>query len=288
MAGFQIHNPDLHMHSVFSDGTDTPSELIAKVRAAGVDLFSLTDHDCLDGCRMVRDVLQPGDPLFINGVELSCEDADGKYHILGYGYDPEKPTLQQAVDYTHAIRSEKAEKRMHYLESLGFCFTKEEKEKLFSLKNPGKPHFAQLLMDKKYLPNKAAAFAAVSGYHGKEEKLAPRTAIEAILQSGGIPVLAHGILADGSKCLTSEEICSRVLKLERMGLMGLECYYSGYTGQQQEIMLNLAEKFDLMVTAGSDYHGANKPVRIGQIHSVDCCRMERFYCAVHLQMYGAR
>lgn len=282
MTDFQIHNPDLHMHSIFSDGTDTLPELISGVRAAGIDAFSLTDHDCLDGCRMMQEILQPGDPLFINGVELSCEDESGKYHILGYGYHPEKPSLQQAVEYTHALRREKAQNRMQYLESMGFRFTDAEKAKLFSLKNPGKPHFAQLLMQKGYLPDKTAAFAAVSGYHGSEEKLTPQAAITAILRSDGIPVLAHGVLADGSQKLTSEEIRSRVGNLKKMGLMGLECFYSGFTGHQQETMLHLAEEYDLLVTAGSDYHGKNKRVILGQTNVENCRRMEQFFCEVHL------
>lgn len=288
MTDFQIRNPDLHMHSIFSDGTDTLPEMISGVRAAGIDVFSLTDHDCLDGCRKMQEILQPGDPLFINGVELSCEDESGKYHILGYGYHPGKLALQQTVEYTHALRREKAQNRMQYLESRGFCFTDAEKEKLFSLKNPGKPHFAQLLMQKGYLPDKTAAFAAVSGYHGREEKLTPQAAITAILGSDGIPVLAHGILADGSRKLTSEEIRSRVVKLKDMGLMGLECFYSGFTGQQRETMLHLAKAYDLLITAGSDYHGKNKPVRLGQTNAEDCRCMEHFFHEVYLSAVSHR
>ena len=78
---------DLHMHSTVSDGTDTPQELLRRVREAGIRLFALTDHDALKGCAMIRKVRSAGDPRLLNGVEFSCQDEQGKYHILGYHYD---------------------------------------------------------------------------------------------------------------------------------------------------------------------------------------------------------
>lgn len=280
MADYPFHNPDLHIHSTYSDGTDTPAALLAKVRQANVDFFSLTDHDCMDGCREIAAALKPNDPLFVCGVELSCEDACGKYHILGYGYDPEKPALRQTVAMTHAVRRRKTENRLDYLENLGYRFTAEEKKYLLAASNPGKPHFARLLLDNGYASDKTGAFAIVSGYHGREERLSPEAAIAAITQSGGIPVLAHGILADGSKNLSFEEIRSRVSRLQAFGLMGLECFYSGYTPDQREIMLALARNFSLLVTAGSDYHGDNKSVRLGQTNTADFTPMMGFYSAL--------
>lgn len=275
-------NPDLHIHSCFSDGTDEPEELIGKAAAAGLDLFALTDHDCFEGCQRVRAALRPGDPEFIGGIELSCEDANGKYHMLGYCYDLDKPSLRDAVALTHSARLEKAENRMRYLESLGYTFSEGEVQELLAQKNPGKPHFAQLLMQHGYAAEKAEAFRIISGYRGREFRLTPEMAIDAILQSDGIPVLAHGILGSGSQSLTREEISARVSRLKKAGLMGLECYYSRYTPEQQEIMLELAEREHLMVTAGSDYHGKNKPVALGQTNQPDPKKMQRFYKAVEL------
>lgn len=286
MADYPFLNPDLHIHSTFSDGTDTPGALLSKVRAAKVDFFSLTDHDCVDGCREIAAALQPNDPLFVCGVELSCEDERGKYHILGYGYDPEKPALRQTVAMTHAVRRRKTENRLDYLENLGYRFSADEKSRLLSASNPGKPHFARLLLDNGYASDKTQAFAIVSGYHGREERLSPEAAIAAIIQSGGIPVLAHGILADGSKSLSLEEIRSRVSRLQAYGLMGLECFYSGYTPDQREIMLGLARDNSLLVTAGSDYHGDNKPVRLGQTNAGDLACMGEFYTAVQPLLFA--
>ena len=90
MERISFQKPDLHMHSVYSDGTDTPESLLQNVRAAGLDLFALTDHDTAEGGAAVRALLRPGDPAFIGGVEFSCRDGRGKYHVLGYGFDAYK------------------------------------------------------------------------------------------------------------------------------------------------------------------------------------------------------
>jgi len=273
--------PDLHMHSIYSDGTDAPAELIANVRKAGIDLFALTDHDTAEGCAAVEALLQPGDPRFIGGIEFSCRDAMGKYHMLGYCYDVKKKPIRDAVAFAHEIRMQKLYNRFDFLrEQYGFTFTDSEKEALCSLKNPGKPHFAALLLEKGYVPDKAAGFEIFSGYHGHEPSLAPEAAIDAILEADGIPVLAHGILADGSKNLSREEITQRVARFKAAGLMGLECYYSTFTPQQKEIMLSLAKEYNLFVTAGSDYHGFNKPVRLGQTNDPDPEHLRRFYAVI--------
>ena len=97
MKRITYQKPDLHMHSVYSDGTDTPELLLRNVRAAGLDIFALTDHDTAEGCDAVRALLQPDDPVFIGGVEFSCKDARGKYHMLGYCYDVKKPAIRETV-----------------------------------------------------------------------------------------------------------------------------------------------------------------------------------------------
>ena len=119
-----FQKPDLHMHSVYSDGTDTPEILLQNVRAAGLDLFALTDHDTAEGGAAVRALLRPGDPAFIGGVEFSCRDGRGKYHVLGYGFDAEKPSIRAAADFAHHTRILKMQNRFGYLaRRFGFTFT---------------------------------------------------------------------------------------------------------------------------------------------------------------------
>ena len=133
MKRITYQKPDLHMHSVYSDGTDTPELLLRNVRAAGLDIFALTDHDTAEGCDAVRALLQPDDPVFIGGVEFSCKDARGKYHMLGYCYDVKKPAIRETVAFAHNNRILKTQDRFRYLqERFGFTFTGEERAELLA------------------------------------------------------------------------------------------------------------------------------------------------------------
>lgn len=274
-------HPDLHLHSSVSDGSDSPVELLEKVRESDIDVFSLTDHDTYLGCQQIKENLREGDPLFIGGIELSCQDEFGKYHILGYSYDVNKSSIRDAVEITHQARRDKAANRIRYLQEVcGFTFAQEEIDELLKNENPGKPHFVSLLMKKNYVEDKEAGFRIMDGYHGKERRLTPAEAIDAILMADGIPVLAHGILADGSKRLTEGQVADRIARLKKFGLMGAECYYSSFDDEQRDIMLSLAKKNNLMITAGSDYHGSAKTVKLGSSGNPDPENMRRFYRAV--------
>ena len=281
MKRYEFLRPDLHLHSHCSDGTDSPAELLQKVRATNVDFFSLTDHDTVQGCETVISQLQVGDPAFVRGVEFSCEDAEGKYHVLGYGFDPSLPAVDDLASYGHALRMEKAENRFRFLqERYGFCFPEEEKQELFSMQNPGRPHFVSMLLRHGFIRHKEDGFALLRNCPDSETHISPETAIDSILRSDGIPVLAHGILADGSRSLNREEITRRVQRLKEAGLWGLECFYSTYSPEQHEIMLALATDHDLFITAGSDYHGTNKSIKIGETNIDNTEWLQPFFDAV--------
>ena len=257
---------DMHMHTVASDGTDTPEELIRAVKDAGIGLFSVTDHDALKSCVRIRELLGDDDPVFVNGVEFSCRDEYGKYHILGYGYDLNAKPILDVVEYTHNLRMQKVQKRLAALaDSFRISFPEEEVEKLLSLNNPGKPHIGNLMVKYGFAKNREEA---IEQFLNKIKikgttAIPPRDAIEAITASGGIPVLAHPIYGDGSQLLDDTELTRRISVLMRYGLRGLECYYSGFTPKEQKQMLSYADRFDLLVSAGSDYHGKNKMIFLG-------------------------
>ena len=121
---------DLHLHSTVSDGTDTPEELLGKVREAGLELFALTDHDAVKGYGMVCGALREGDPRPLSGVEFSCRDGEGRYHILGYGFDPESSSMRQVVARGHQLRMDKVMARLLRLKAeFGFSFPEEAKVK---------------------------------------------------------------------------------------------------------------------------------------------------------------
>ena len=256
---------DLHMHSTVSDGTDRPAELLKKVREAGIGVFSLTDHDAIDGCMEIMDLLQEGDPAFIPGAEFSCRDELGKYHILGYGYDGKTGAMPEFIEFSHNVRMRKLTARLEYLKSeLGIEFPDEARDELYSLDNPGKPHVANLMVRYGFARDKEQAFNDVlNRLPVLVSYIRPEKAIEAILAGGGIPVLAHPSYGDGDQLFIGEEMEQRVRRLMDFGLKGLEAFYSGFTPPLVTEILGYADRYDLYVTAGSDYHGANKMIVLG-------------------------
>ncbi len=256
---------DLHIHTTVSDGTDSPGELIERVKEAGIGLFSVTDHDAVKGCAMVRTLLKEGDPAFITGVEFSCKDEEGQYHILGYGYDAGASSIRDVVAAGHALRMSKLGKRLDFLKSeFGFTFSDEDIAALHALDNPGKPHIGNLMVRYGYAPTVNEAIQQyIDRYHAGAEYIRPEDAVRAILGAGGIPVLAHPCYGRGDELILGDAMDRRLMRLIRYGLLGVEAFYSGFSPKLQAQMLSFAERYSLYVTAGSDYHGKNKLVRLG-------------------------
>ena len=234
-------------------------------KTAGLEIFSLTDHDAIKGCLAIRRILQDGDPVFIPGVEFSCRDELGKYHILGYGYNVESGAMPEFVESSHNVRMEKLEARLEYLKTdLGIVFPEEEYKQLYSLDNPGKPHIANLMVKYGYAETKEQAFSDVLNHLPVlTVYIRPEQAIEAILEGGGIPILAHPSYGDGDQLVLGKEMDERICRLMEFGLKGLEAFYSGFTPQIRNEILDFADRYDMFVSAGSDYHGANKMIELG-------------------------
>ncbi len=256
---------DLHMHTCVSDGTDTPKELLLRVKKAGIELFSVTDHDAVKACAEIKKLLKKGDPAFVSGVEFSCKDEEGKYHILGYAFDPDAEPLVKTLEKGHSFRVSKVRKRLDFLkEEYGFSFSDEDISELFSLDNPGKPHIGNLMVKYGYAEKREDAIKNyIDKYRAGSEYVRPEEAIEAILGAGGVPVLAHPAYGRGDELILGDELLRRVRRLTGFGLLGLEAFYSGFTRKLRDETLALAEVGGLYVTAGSEYHGKNKIVNLG-------------------------
>ena len=266
-----VMNPniiDLHMHSTVSDGSDTPEELLGKVREAGVRLFSVTDHDAVMGCDAVRALLQGDDPAFMNGVEFSCRDEVGNYHILGYGYDPDAEPVRKIVETGHRFRQDKLSARLDYLESeFGFVFSEEDTAALKALYNPGKPHIGTLMVKYGYAETRREAIDRyIESIRFPSMKITPEDAIDGILRSGGIPVLAHPTFGRGDQFIEGDDMDRRIRHLMDFGLQGLEVFYSGFDAEIRGELLAFADRYGLYVTGGSDYHGTVKNVRLADTH----------------------
>ena len=276
-------NIDLHIHSTVSDGTDSPAEILEHVREAGLELFALSDHDAVKGCGVIRGLLSAGDPEFIAGAEFSCRDEEGKYHILGYGFDPDSDPVKGLIEAGHKLRMKKVRARLDFIKNeFGFDFPDDELEKLLSSDNPGKPHIANLMVKYGYAETKDKAIIDyINKIHFRSEYISPEQAIGAIIGGGGIPVLAHPAYGDGDQIIIGDEMDSRLRHLMEYGLAGVEAYYSGFTPKLCREMLSFAERFGLYVTAGSDYHGRNKMIELGDIGipdgTVNAEGFKRFY-----------
>lgn len=256
---------DLHMHTTFSDGTDTPAEILKRVKETGLTVFSVTDHDSVGAAGVMAELRSVNDPFFISGAEFSCRDEDGQYHILGYGYDPDGKSVRELAAKAHELRMKKIRRRLEIVRTeYGCIFPEEEIEKLLQLDNPGKPHIANLMVRYGYAESKDKAMKEVlNRIHFPSDQFRPEEAIAAILKSRGVPVLAHPFYGNGDQLILGEEMEQRLKKLMGMGLEGVEAFYSGFTVKLRNIMLDMAAANGLYVTAGSDYHGKNKPVRLG-------------------------
>ena len=279
---------DLHIHTTASDGTDTPEELLARVRGARLSLFAVTDHDSVKSSAAIRAMLLPGDPLFITGAEFSCRDAEGKYHILGYGFDPEAEPIVSLTEAAHAIRMTKITRRLDTLRTrFGVKFPPEEIRALLSMTNPGKPHIANLMVKYGYASDRDEALRSIlNRIRPRVKPISPEQAIAAILAGGGLPVLAHPFFGDGGQRIEGKNMERRLARLVGFGLRGVEAFYSGFSPEQSKEMLGYADRFGLAATAGSDYHGANKAISLGStgLRGEELPpAVQRFLCAMGIE-----
>ena len=260
-----LYHIDLHLHTNVSDGTDTPEELFRCVREAGIRLFAITDHDGYNAHEALRGRMAEDDPRLLTGIEFSCKDEEGKYHILGYNFDPDADAIVNVVEISHAYRMRKVRKRLDLLkEEYNIDLPEEEVKHLLAMENPGKPHIGNLLVKYGYSETRDQAInEIINKLHVHSEYVRPEEAIAGILGAGGIPVLAHPLFGSGDELILGDEMDARLRRLMGFGLQGVEGFYSGFTDKLRAQVLALAAKYGLYVTAGSDYHGTNKMVRLG-------------------------
>ncbi len=257
---------DMHLHSRYSDGSDTVPQLVEKLIANGFTAFALTDHDSVRGIpELLREA--EGRAHAITGVELSCLDEGSPCHILAYGFAPDDPHILALVEQGEALRRKNFENRKNHLEKAhGIFFTESELAWLYSLPKIGKPHIARILIARGLAEDTSEVIRRyLDGCKDSDVRLAAKDVVPAILAAGAVPVWAHPLGGEGENHLSESEFLSLAERLVAHGIRGMECYYSRYTEEEVAFLLKKANEFSLAVSGGSDYHGENKTVLLGEL-----------------------
>ena len=254
------HVIDLHTHTTYSDGSATPGELIRAAVTHGARAIAITDHDTVDGLAEGRTAASDAGVEFVNGIEISADYSPGTMHILGYYIDDQSEILRSTIERLKAARERRNPEIARRLQQLGYDITFEEVASVAGSTVVGRPHFAKVLLDKGHVSSIQDAFnrllAKNAPAYVEKERLAPGDAVSLIHAAGGAAVLAHPYQL---KLSSFDEAEQKLEELAKLGLDGVEAVYSRHTAEQRTEYCRVAEKYGLVVTGGSDFHGRYKP-----------------------------
>ncbi len=243
---------DLHLHTTASDGAYTPAAVVALARDRGLRTIAITDHDSMEG--VAEALAAAGHGLeVIPGVEINTDIPHAEVHILGYYVDYRHAELQDVLQRLRDFRRDRARRMVEKLARLGMPVDWQRVAALAGEGAVGRPHVAQALVERGYVADVSQAFDRYIGREGpayvERHKLTPVEATRLIVRAGGLPVLAH---PSGLANLTT-----LLDELTAAGLVGLEAYYTGYLPEETQGLLLLAQKYGLVATGGSDFHGGS-------------------------------
>jgi 3',5'-nucleoside bisphosphate phosphatase len=251
---------DLHTHTSMSDGTVDPGDLISLAKSQGIGIIAITDHDTIAGNAQACATAEKLDLTCIPGMEISANGPYGSIHVLGLGLYHPSPELHEMLDRIQTGRRERNPMIVRKLQLLGYAITMEEVKALAGGNIIGRPHIAQSLMQHGYVTDQSDAFKRFlnSNAEAYVQRWRPEIdqAAEAIITSGGVPVLAHpGLIPIPDGAAMKRYFRS----LKSSGLQGLEVHYPTHSSCQHEQLQSMAENLGLITTGGSDFHGDNKP-----------------------------
>jgi len=249
---------DLHIHSTFSDGTMSPGELLDFAGRKGLKAISITDHDTVDGVLNFADKKKDG-PELVPGVEIGADFGGVTIHILGYLFDPENRALGKKLVRIQGERKERNRQILLLLKKMDIVVSGADLCRVSKLGQTGRPHIAAVLLKKgivksveeafrRFLRQGAAAYVPRFVY-GAEE------VFDMIRQAGGIGVLAHPLQLRRAGL----DLDMAVRDLVQLGLDGIEVFYPTHSKKTRIALNNYADKYDLVMTGGSDYHGDIRP-----------------------------
>ncbi len=250
---------DLHCHSIFSDGTSTPEELIELAEQGGLSALALTDHDTTAGLDRFFAAAAKSSVEPVAGVELSAEFGATMLHILGYFFDPANADLQESLKWVQEGRVDRNEQMLVKLNALGYNLTMDEVGKHAGDELIGRPHFTAALMANGHFKHPNKVYEQLLG-KGKaayvnRRRLSPEQCVELICKAGGVPVIAH----PGQMGFTGTKLRRLIRQLKPHGLGGLEVLHSSHHPHQVLLYERICAELDLVATGGSDFHGAITP-----------------------------
>lgn len=250
---------DLHAHSNASDGTDAPAALVHKAAVAGLTAVALTDHDTVEGLPEAGEAAAETGVRLVPGCELSCEVARGTMHLVVLFLDGRDGPLQNRLG---VLRAGRDDRNVHIVEALqvhGLEVALDEVSAKAGAGSVGRPHVAAVLVDKGYVSSIDEGFerwlARGRPAYVERERLGAGEAVELVHASGAVAVLAHPFSLDRS----ADELGVLLGELAEAGLDGMEVEYGRYAPDERAALLDLARRYRLCPSGGSDYHGAYKP-----------------------------
>jgi 3',5'-nucleoside bisphosphate phosphatase len=244
---------DLHLHTHFSDGTFSPEEIVERASRVGFAALALTDHDTVEGCERMAIACAAAKIEFITGAELTAEHHDIEIHILSYFIDPRNERFLQEIARFQTVRQNRIREMAARLNEIGVPLNAADVFALANCSSPGRPHVARALVQaglcssldeafERYLKKNRPAWVP-------KARMSALEAVELIHQAGGLAVMAHPGLNK------SDEI---IPDLVAAGLDGIECFHTKHSTAMGERYLEIADRFKLLVTGGSDCHGRSK------------------------------
>lgn len=256
---------DLHLHTTFSDGRLSPTELVRLCAERGLKVISISDHDSTEGIAEALETARAfPDLTVVPGIELSTNIPGSEVHVLGYFVDYENAGFQRLLAEFRDGREERAERMVEKLETLGVNVSWERVVELSDGGAIGRPHIARAMVEAGIVEYPRDAFDRYIGRNGpayvERLKLTPEDAIKILVENGALPVIAHptytATKSDRDEVAELEELLAR---LKAVGLVGVEVYYGDYSADVVARLASLASEIGLIPCGGSDYHASGNP-----------------------------
>jgi hypothetical protein len=256
---------DLHLHTTFSDGTLTPTQLIRLCASKGLKVIAISDHDSTEGLNEANQaMLEFPEMELIYAVELSTDVPRAEIHLLGYYVNMEDRSFQTILSQFRSGRLDRGKEMVERLNEIGLNITWEQVETIADGASIGRPHIAAALVESGYVEYPKDAFDKYIGRNGiayvERVRVTPVEAVEILVKNGAMPVMAHPTYySDRSQANDFSDLKSALFELKEAGLVGMEVHYKDYSPSLIMELQNIAGELELIPCGGTDYHASGNP-----------------------------